>query len=91
MHKANELGPLIDYIGIGPIFSTTTKPNHNPPIAVDGLKHICSMAKHPSVAIGGINLNNAANVLKVTIKTSLKVYNHFRQVSTVWQSSLQSV
>lgn len=65
MQKAIELGALIDYVGVGPVFATSTKPDHNPPTGLDGLEHLCSMTKHPTVAIGGISLDNGANVLQV--------------------------
>jgi thiamine-phosphate pyrophosphorylase len=56
---------LVDYIAIGPIFATRTKQDHDPVVGLDLLKEVGSMAgRMPVVAIGGINLSNAASVLE---------------------------
>jgi thiamine-phosphate pyrophosphorylase len=56
---------LIDYVGIGGVYATTSKDNPNPPIGVDGLRRIVDVfrkrdPKFPSCAIAGINAANAA-------------------------------
>ncbi|MCM8787549.1 MAG: thiamine phosphate synthase [Candidatus Omnitrophica bacterium] len=51
-----------DYISVGPIFKTSTKPNLTP-IGIDLLKKIKSRVDIPIVAIGGINLDNVKEVL----------------------------
>lgn len=58
--KAENLGA--DYVSIGPIFSTTTKPDLKP-IGVEMIEKIKKAIKIPFVAIGGINLNNLDEVL----------------------------
>ncbi|PIO82359.1 thiamine-phosphate diphosphorylase [Loigolactobacillus backii] len=50
----------IDYLGIGPIFSTTSKADAEPEIGIVGLKRALSFNKLPSVAIGGIDSNTMA-------------------------------
>lgn len=55
---------LIDYVGIGGVYATTSKDNPNPPIGVDGLRRIVDVfrrrdSKFPSCAIAGINAANA--------------------------------
>jgi len=53
-----------DYIAVGPIFSTSTKSN---PDAVVGAEFVCqvrSLTDKPIVAIGGITLERAAEVLE---------------------------
>lgn len=52
-----------DYLGVGPIFATPTKPDAAPPIGVDGLRLIRQHVSLPIVAIGGINATNAAEVM----------------------------
>jgi thiamine-phosphate pyrophosphorylase len=50
---------LLDYIGIGPIFATQTKPDASP---VVGLEHLAALVRQsplPVVAIGGISSENA--------------------------------
>ncbi len=53
--RAGEL-PIgtVDYLGVGPVFPTTTKLDAAPPIGLDGLAAICAASPLPCVAIGGI-------------------------------------
>lgn len=53
-----------DYIGAGPIFATPTKPDAAPPIGLEGLAEICRQVSIPVIAIGGINEENAAAVIR---------------------------
>jgi thiamine-phosphate pyrophosphorylase len=53
----------VDYIGIGPVAATGTKPDHDPPIGLTGLADMVARVHLPSVAIGGIGLSNAAAVM----------------------------
>ena len=46
-----------DYLGVGAIFSTSTKKDAND-VSIDTLKEITSNVDIPTVAIGGINLDN---------------------------------
>ena len=59
--NANRLP--IDYVGIGAIFATATKSNVATIWGIEGLQALSSIARHPIVAIGGVNVNNTANVL----------------------------
>ena len=55
----------VDYIAIGPIFQTRTKKDHDPVVGLETLRLVTSIAgRMPVVAIGGINLENAASVLE---------------------------
>jgi thiamine-phosphate diphosphorylase/hydroxyethylthiazole kinase len=45
--KAAETG--CDYIGVGPVFATNTKPDHNPPLGTQGLR---SLLEHISTLSG---------------------------------------
>lgn len=60
--EANKLD--VDYIGISPVFSTSTKTDTAPALGLDGAKSINQKCIHPSVGIGGINLVNVADVIK---------------------------
>jgi thiamine-phosphate pyrophosphorylase len=51
-----------DYIGFGPVFSTSTKENPDPVVGLDNLRAACSH-KIPVVAIGGIELSHIAAVV----------------------------
>lgn len=59
---ANTLGAMIDYVGVGPVFDTPTKPDASAACGIDGLAVLCARSVHPTVAIGGIQLHNAADV-----------------------------
>ncbi len=54
----------IDYLAIGPIFSTTTKSDTAQVLGLDGLRDArAAVGGFPLVAIGGISLNNARDVI----------------------------
>jgi thiamine-phosphate pyrophosphorylase len=57
---ANET--TADYIAIGPVFSTTTKPDAEPVVGLEGVRAARALTRKPLVAIGGITLENAASV-----------------------------
>jgi thiamine-phosphate pyrophosphorylase len=57
-------GLPVDYVAVGPIFATSTKENPDPVIGLDQLAEICRAVKKPVVAIGGITLQNAQQVIK---------------------------
>jgi thiamine-phosphate pyrophosphorylase len=56
-------GLPVDYIAVGPIFPTATKENPDPVVGLETLTRICKAVRKPVVAIGGINLENATQVL----------------------------
>lgn len=53
-----------DYLGVSPIFDTPTKTDTPPATGLDGLSGIRRAVRLPLVAIGGINLANAAAVIR---------------------------
>jgi thiamine-phosphate pyrophosphorylase len=62
VYQANALD--VDYIGISPVFSTLTKVDTALPFGLDGVRQVMAVSKHPAVAIGGINSNNAVDVMQ---------------------------
>jgi thiamine-phosphate pyrophosphorylase len=54
----------VDYIAVGPIFTTSTKEAADPTVGLSALREICSRVKKPVVAIGGITLDTARDVLQ---------------------------
>jgi thiamine-phosphate pyrophosphorylase len=52
-----------DYISVGPIFATPSKPGREP-VGLNLLKKAVNRIKIPVVAIGGINRSNATRVIK---------------------------
>ncbi len=51
-----------DYIGVGPVFSTPTKPTYVP-VGLRLVEKVSSQVKTPHVAIGGIDIRNVEQVL----------------------------
>ncbi|MDO6590159.1 thiamine phosphate synthase [Loktanella sp. D2R18] len=45
---------IVDYLGLGPVFSTPTKADHKAPIGFDGLARMVQLTDLPCVAIGGL-------------------------------------
>ena len=52
-----------DYLGVSPVFSTSTKEDAGIPCGIDMIREIKRVCKVPIVAIGGINLENAETVV----------------------------
>jgi thiamine-phosphate pyrophosphorylase len=53
-----------DYIAVGPIFSTSTKSNPDPVIGTEFIRQVRPLTDKPIVAIGGITLERAAEVVR---------------------------
>jgi thiamine-phosphate pyrophosphorylase len=53
-----------DYIALGPIFGTTTKQNPDPVVGTELIRSVRGLTKKPIVAIGGITLERAAEVIE---------------------------
>jgi thiamine-phosphate pyrophosphorylase len=56
--------PDIDYLGVGPVFPTGSKADAAAALGLLELARIVASARRPVVAIGGINLSNAAEVFR---------------------------
>lgn len=54
---------LADYVAIGPVFATGSKLNPDPTVGLAGVAEARELTDKPLVAIGGITLGNAADVL----------------------------
>jgi thiamine-phosphate pyrophosphorylase len=65
MEQAIEAEKLdVDYLGVSPVFSTATKTDITSEWGLDGLRSLCNRSRHTLVAIGGINISNAASVME---------------------------
>ena len=53
----------VDYLGLGPVFATTTKTDHERPIGFDGLARLVALTSLPTVAIGGLRPAHQQDVL----------------------------
>jgi thiamine-phosphate pyrophosphorylase len=52
------------YVGAGPVWATPSKPDADEPIGLAGLAEICARVHKPVVAIGGIDVSNAADCIR---------------------------
>ena len=52
----------VDYIGVGPVFATPTKPDY-PQVGLQLIRQVCAEIQKPFVAIGGIDLDGLSEVL----------------------------
>ena len=59
-----DLSRLVQYLGVSPIFPTPTKTDTKGSWGLEGIKKVRSMTDIPLVAIGGINIDNAASILE---------------------------
>jgi thiamine-phosphate pyrophosphorylase len=63
VREAEELD--VDYLGVSPVFSTPTKTDFDvKPWGLEGLRKAREVSKHILVGIGGINAENAEDVIK---------------------------
>jgi thiamine-phosphate pyrophosphorylase len=67
-HSAGQLsiagGEVVDYVAFGPVFTTVSKQNPDPVVGLDELRRCRGLVEKPLVAIGGITLDNALDVLR---------------------------
>lgn len=56
-------GQDVDYLGLGPVYPTTSKPDAAPAVGPDALRRLVRLAGKPTVAIGGINRCNLEEVM----------------------------
>ncbi|MFM2375201.1 MAG: hypothetical protein RLZZ165_298 [Bacteroidota bacterium] len=67
VHSMAELralaGANIDYIGVGPVFGTTSKTTGLPDLGLDGLAEIAHSSPWPVIAIGGIGSGQVPAVI----------------------------
>jgi thiamine-phosphate pyrophosphorylase len=52
-----------DYLGVGDVYGTPSKPDAGPPIGLEGLAAVARAVRVPVVAIGGITPENAATTI----------------------------
>ena len=53
-----------DYLGVGPVYGTTTKPGVPAAIGLDRLAEIAAAVRIPVIGIGGIDASNAGDVMR---------------------------
>jgi thiamine-phosphate pyrophosphorylase len=53
-----------DYLGVGPVWATPSKEDADPPIGLAGLREIAAAVDVPVIAIGGVDVSNAAQCIE---------------------------
>ena len=81
-----------DYIGVGPVFSTSTKPGRVP-VGVEMIQQVCTAVSLPVEAIGGITPDNLGPVFRagasaVAVISALCGATHLPQVIAQFQSAI---
>jgi len=61
-----------DYISIGPVFSTPTKPDYAP-VGIGVVRAVADVVRIPFVAIGGINVANACQLKDIGVTNTAMV------------------
>ncbi len=57
----------VDYLGVGPVFGSTSKDSPAPSLGLDGLRRIVAAVRKPVIAIGGIGPRNVDGVLETGV------------------------
>jgi thiamine-phosphate pyrophosphorylase len=65
VEQAREAASLdLDYLGVGPVFPTSTKPDAALALGLAGLADVRALSRRPIVAIGGIGVRNVQAVIQ---------------------------
>jgi thiamine-phosphate pyrophosphorylase len=92
--RANAMD--VDYLGIGCVFVTSSKADAGPPIGIDGLRALAARTSRPVAAIGGITLQNLADVRDTgvamaavisAVSSAIDPQRAARELVTAWQRS----
>jgi thiamine-phosphate pyrophosphorylase len=75
----------IDYVALGPVFSTSSKSNPDPVLGVEEFGRCRQLTERPLVAIGGITRDNALSVLRAGA-TSVAVIGDLLPEPCTWES-----
>ncbi len=76
-----------NYIAVGPVFPTTTKENPDPVVGLELIRHARALTDRPLVAIGGISLERAPEVIaagadSVAVISALYPYTEIRDFTS---------
>jgi thiamine-phosphate pyrophosphorylase len=88
----------VNYIAIGPVFTTQTKENPDETVGVDGVREVReAIGDFPLVAIGGISTENFASVfeagadslaiIKAILSPPAKIAENLRSLSSIAENS----
>ena len=64
MDELRQAQPFdVDYLGVGPVFATSTKDDPAPTWGLETFRQACTASKLPVIGIGGIDASNAEQVI----------------------------
>lgn len=66
LQRSNEMD-VIDYVSISAVYPSKTKSNYKTIWGLDGLAEAIKISRHPIIAIGGIRLENASEIVKAGV------------------------
>jgi thiamine-phosphate pyrophosphorylase len=102
-HNAAQLaaagGEPVSYVALGPVFPTASKLNPDPVVGLEEVRRLRALTDKPLVAIGGITMTNALDVLRagadsVAVITGLlpdqATPRSLRQTVLEWQNLLKA-
>ena len=82
-----------NYIGVGPVFYTTTKDDAYKPVGVETAKKMVEASRFPAYLIGGINLENIGTIKGIEAQGFISVSDvlnndkkHFEDMVKIWNS-----
>ena len=78
----------VDYIAVGPIFTTTSKEKPDPVVGIEKLRGICRAVHKPVVAIGGITLDRVAEVFNAGASSVAVISDLLRDSNIVYRTQL---
>ena len=66
-NQLDNVPNCVNYLGVGPIFSTDSKSDASVPIGLNRLNEIIKKTDLPVVAIGGISINDVYDLFKIGV------------------------
>jgi thiamine-phosphate pyrophosphorylase len=75
-----------DYIAVGPVFSTATKANPDPVVGTEFIRRVRPLTDKPIVAIGGITLERAAEVIQANADSVAVISDILRAPEPAWRA-----
>ena len=94
--RAGDASP-VEYLALGPIFGTQSKKDPDPVVGLGELARLRPLTDKPLVAIGGITLENAVDVIRAgadsvaIISGLLSAPEGIRETTELWRKQLSSI
>jgi thiamine-phosphate pyrophosphorylase len=86
----------VDYLGVSPIYATPTKSDAASPWGLEGLRQVRAATTLPLVAIGGIHVGNAAELLQagadgLAVVSALCAASDPREAAAAFRTAMATV